>query len=84
MKQLNGFECLNIWIRILQRTIHNRLPVGCSHQRAWEYFIESIHRPTAFLATHCEPNSMLAIKNQTVINCDKNISAYMGYNADTR
>lgn len=55
-----------------------------SHQRAWEYFIESIQRPSAFLATHCEPKSLVPTKNHTEIDCDKNISAYMGYNADTR
>ncbi|XP_031635102.1 lipase member H-like [Contarinia nasturtii] len=62
--------------------------VGCSHQRAWEYFIESLSRANAFLATYCEPatepKSLLPINNQTEINCDKKISAYMGFNADTR
>lgn len=62
----------------------NGTPVGCSHQRAWEYFIESIQRPNAFLATHCEPKSAPPTKSPHDINCDKNISAYMGYNADTR
>lgn len=60
------------------------LSVGCSHQRAWEYFVESIQRPNAFLATQCEPNAGLTTKNRTEINCDKNITAYMGFNADTR
>lgn len=65
--------------------VHTIRAVGCSHQRAWEYFIESIQRPKGFLASHCEPkSSVLPTKNHTEINCDKNISAYMGYNADTR
>lgn len=54
--------------------------MGCSHQRAWEYFIESIKRPNTFLTSHCEPST----KNSTDISCDKNITAYMGLHADKR
>lgn len=79
-------KCIFVWwmcvYDMLRCMIH--MAVGCSHQRAWEYFIESIQRPSAFLATHCEPKTTLPVKNHTEINCDKNISAYMGYNADTR
>lgn len=53
--------------------------VGCSHQRAWEYFIESIYRPQSFLTSYCEPFT----KNSS-INCDKNVAAYMGLHADKR
>lgn len=56
--------------------------VGCSHQRAWEYFIESINRPYSFLVARCEPNT--AATNKTDINCDNNVPAYMGFNADKR
>lgn len=55
--------------------------VGCSHQRAWEYFIESIEGSRAFLATHCELSTQQRFKN---ISCDKNVKAYMGLHADKR
>lgn len=55
--------------------------VGCSHQRAWEYFIESIDRPHAFLATHCESSAQPNFSN---ISCDKTVTAYMGLHADKR
>uniref|UniRef100_A0A0A1XE33 Pancreatic lipase-related protein 2 n=1 Tax=Zeugodacus cucurbitae TaxID=28588 RepID=A0A0A1XE33_ZEUCU len=52
--------------------------VGCSHQRAWEYFVESINRPHAFLANKCEP------KNEFGRCKDGNSRAYMGIAADRR
>lgn len=59
--------------------------VGCSHQRAWQYFTESIRRPIAFLATKCESTRK---NNSTSIltsgGCDKNLVAYMGMHADQR
>lgn len=63
-------------------SFHYRI-VGCSHQRAWEYFIESINRPSSFLATRCEPNTM-ETTNKKDINCDNHVPAHMGFNADKR
>jgi hypothetical protein len=52
--------------------------VGCSHQRSWQYFVESIRRPRAFLANKCEPSG-----NRTK-ECNQTIKAYMGFGADRR
>uniref|UniRef100_A0A1A9ZP98 Lipase domain-containing protein n=1 Tax=Glossina pallidipes TaxID=7398 RepID=A0A1A9ZP98_GLOPL len=60
----------NRWLGIL---------VGCSHQRAWEYFIESIHYPLAFEANRCEPSKLFGICQH-----DGNGKAYMGMGADQR
>lgn len=57
--------------------------VGCSHQRSWEYFIESIQNPKAFLAVHCEPTEA-SIANSSLSSCDKSIKAYMGIDANKR
>lgn len=52
--------------------------IGCSHQRAWQYFIESILRPQSFLANKCEPSKMFG-------SCkDGNGRAFMGMGADRR
>lgn len=52
--------------------------VGCSHQRAWEYFVESIRQPLAFPVERCEPSQHFG-------SCrDGNGRAYMGYGADPR
>lgn len=53
--------------------------VGCSHQRAWEYFIESIRYPLAFEANRCEPSKLFGICQH-----DGNGKAYMGMGADRR
>ncbi|XP_062134949.1 pancreatic lipase-related protein 2 [Drosophila sulfurigaster albostrigata] len=59
----------NRWLNII---------IGCSHQRAWEYFEESIQQPLAFPSERCEPS-------QNVANCGTGYErAYMGYGADPR
>ena len=52
--------------------------VGCSHQRAWQYFVESVRRPEAFLTNKCE-----SIANESK-ECLDSIPAFMGYTADKR
>lgn len=53
-------------------------PVGCSHQRAWEYFVESIRQPLAFPSERCEAS-------ENIGNCRmSNGRAFMGYGADPR
>lgn len=54
------------------------LVVGCSHQRAWEYFIESVKWPQAFPVNGCEPSKTFAICK------DGNGRAFMGMSADRR
>lgn len=55
--------------------------IGCSHQRAWQYFVESLKRPQAFLADKCEPKK----ENETEENeCDNSVVAYMGINANAK
>lgn len=52
--------------------------VGCSHQRAWEYFVESISKPYTFPVDKCEPTNEFG-------RCkDGNSGAYMGIAADRR
>ncbi|KAL7736975.1 hypothetical protein ACLKA6_008834 [Drosophila palustris] len=52
--------------------------IGCSHQRAWEYFVESIGQPLAFPTDSCEPSPYFN-------NCRIGYArAYMGYGADPR
>ncbi|KAM7341893.1 inactive pancreatic lipase-related protein 1 isoform 2-T2 [Cochliomyia hominivorax] len=58
----------NRWLGIL----------SCSHQRAWEYFIESIRRPYAFPANRCEPSKLFGTCR------DGNGKAFMGMGADKR
>ncbi|XP_053962049.1 pancreatic lipase-related protein 2 [Anastrepha ludens] len=59
----------NRWLGIL---------IGCSHQRAWEYFVESINRPYAFPVDSCEPTEQFG-------RCkDGNGRAFMGIAADQR
>ncbi|XP_037032003.1 lipase member H [Bradysia coprophila] len=53
---------------------------GCSHQRAWEYFVESIRRPNSFLASRCEPSD----SNNSINNCDRKMKAFMGMNANDK
>lgn len=53
--------------------------MGCSHQRAWLYFVESIKKPDVFMAERCEP--ALELGND---NCTSNMTAYMGMKADKR
>lgn len=53
--------------------------MGCSHQRAWLYFVESIRRPQAFIAERCEAALELGNKN-----CTSNMTAYMGMKADKK
>lgn len=55
------------------------IAVGCSHQRAWVYFVESIRRPMAFLADRCEAAFELGYTE-----CHTNLTAYMGMKADKR
>ncbi|KAG5667207.1 hypothetical protein PVAND_015198 [Polypedilum vanderplanki] len=50
--------------------------VGCSHSRAWQYFVESIYRPTAFECDRCEQT------NNESKECNETIKAFMGLNAD--
>ncbi|XP_065369278.1 inactive pancreatic lipase-related protein 1-like isoform X2 [Calliphora vicina] len=52
--------------------------ISCSHQRAWEYFIESIRRPYAFPANRCEPSKLFGTCR------DGNGKAFMGMGADKR
>ncbi|XP_030387854.1 phospholipase A1 VesT1.02 [Scaptodrosophila lebanonensis] len=52
--------------------------IGCSHQRAWEYFVESVHQPLAFHAKRCEPSQTFGVCR------DGNGRAYMGMGADYR
>lgn len=52
--------------------------VGCSHVRAWQYFVESIRRPEAFLAAKCEHT------NNESKECLESVPAYMGFKADRR
>ncbi|XP_023163398.2 phospholipase A1 VesT1.02 [Drosophila hydei] len=59
----------NRWLNII---------IGCSHQRAWEYFVESIRHPLAFPVERCEPSQHFGICR------DGNGRAYMGYGADPR
>ncbi|XP_036333610.1 pancreatic lipase-related protein 2 [Rhagoletis pomonella] len=59
----------NRWLGIL---------IGCSHQRAWEYFVESINRPYGFPVDICEPSKQFT-------SCkDGNGRAFMGIAADHR
>lgn len=50
----------------------------CSHGRSFEYYAESIVKPTAFLGTYCE--SLLAYE---LGQCDNNIKLYMNGNIST-
>ncbi|XP_013100122.2 pancreatic lipase-related protein 2 isoform X2 [Stomoxys calcitrans] len=59
----------NRWLGIL----------SCSHQRAWEYFIESVHYPMAFPANRCEPSKLFGTCRD-----GGNGKAFMGYGADKR
>jgi len=52
--------------------------VGCSHVRAWQYFAESVRRPTAFLADRCEHT------NNESKECVQSIKAFMGLQSDHR
>ncbi|CAD7011803.1 unnamed protein product [Ceratitis capitata] len=57
----------NRWLNIL---------IGCSHQRAWEYFVESINNPYAFPVDKCEPTNEFG-------RCKEgNGGAFMGMAAD--
>uniref|UniRef100_A0A034WE39 Pancreatic lipase-related protein 2 n=1 Tax=Bactrocera dorsalis TaxID=27457 RepID=A0A034WE39_BACDO len=59
----------NRWLNII---------IGCSHQRAWEYFVESINKPYAFPVDKCEPTNEFG-------RCKEgNSGAYMGMAADRR
>ncbi|XP_061398701.1 inactive pancreatic lipase-related protein 1, partial [Musca vetustissima] len=60
----------NRWLGIL---------IGCSHQRAWEYFIESVHYPMAFPANRCEPSKLFGTCRD-----GGNGKAFMGMGADKR
>lgn len=53
--------------------------VGCSHQRAWEYFIESVHYPMAFPANRCEPSKLFGTCRD-----GGDGKAFMGMGADKR
>lgn len=72
VKCKQAFECEFVWVLCV-------FIVGCSHQRSWEYFIESIQRPNAFLADSCVPGA-----NSSIVSCDTSIQAYMGIDADER
>lgn len=52
--------------------------VGCSHIRAWQYFVESIRRPEAFLADRCE------YTNNESKECLQSVEAYMGLKSSPR
>lgn len=52
--------------------------VGCSHVRAWQYFVESIRRPMAFLCDRCDQT------NNESKECMQSVPAYMGFKADRR
>lgn len=65
--------------------------VGCSHQRSWQYFVESVRRPGSFLARRCKPMEKTradALQAVTLPNdlkgCDGETVAYMGMNANER
>jgi len=55
------------------------LTVGCSHQRAWEYFVESVGQPRGFPAQRCEPSEMFGICREPGGG-----PAFMGMGADPR
>lgn len=55
--------------------------VGCSHQRAWEYFVESLRRPYTFLSDKCEISN---VAKRRTGECEPTVKAYMGMSADTR
>ncbi|ALC42809.1 CG6472, partial [Drosophila busckii] len=61
----------NRWLGVL---------IGCSHQRAWEYFVESIRQPLAFPSERCEPSELFGICRDG----GSSNGAYMGYGADPR
>jgi hypothetical protein len=52
--------------------------IGCSHIRAWQYFVESIRRPEAFLADRCE-----FTQNESK-ECVQSVQAFMGLKASNR
>lgn len=64
--------------------------VGCSHQRSWQYFVESVRRPGSFLARRCKStqNTTDVLQPVTQPNdlhgCDDETVAYMGMNANER
>ncbi|XP_016968179.1 pancreatic lipase-related protein 2 [Drosophila biarmipes] len=53
--------------------------VGCSHQRAWEYFVESVAQPRGFPAQRCEPSEMIGVCREPGGG-----PAFMGMGADPR
>lgn len=57
------------------------ITVGCSHQRAWQYFVESVGSVQSFPAEKCE-NSTKLYDNEEF--CRRDLIAYMGMGADKR
>ncbi|XP_022230241.2 pancreatic triacylglycerol lipase [Drosophila obscura] len=53
--------------------------IGCSHQRAWEYFVESVAQPQGFPAKRCEPSPTFGVCRD-----GGNGVAFMGMGADPR
>ncbi|XP_002063646.3 phospholipase A1 VesT1.02 [Drosophila willistoni] len=53
--------------------------IGCSHQRAWEYFVESVRQPRAFPVQRCEASQTVGI-----CRMGGNRNAFMGMGADPR
>jgi hypothetical protein len=49
-----------------------------SHVRAWQYFVESIRRPEAFLADRCE------FTNNESKECAQSVQAFMGLKASSK
>lgn len=53
--------------------------VGCSHQRAWEYFVESVGQPKSFPAQRCESSESIGACREA-----GNRPSFMGMGADPR
>ncbi|SPP74827.1 phospholipase A1 VesT1.02 [Drosophila guanche] len=53
--------------------------IGCSHQRAWEYFVESVAQPRGFPAKRCEPSPTFGVCRDGGKG-----AAFMGMGADPR
>lgn len=54
--------------------------LGCSHQRSWQYFIESLKRPKGFRSRRCERSEYFDEKDC----CHADVEAFMGIAANKR
>ncbi|XP_017108513.2 pancreatic lipase-related protein 2 [Drosophila bipectinata] len=53
--------------------------IGCSHQRAWEYFVESVGQPKSFPSQRCESSESIGACREP-----GNSPSFMGMGADPR